>query len=156
MQEWKACLAQAQVNPAMLIFDGAKFSRLMKGRLRFYANVPPHFDSIWCIENELRRLRSNFFEIPFGVFWKVTTGQQTENPIEIVPRLAPELLTSDEVRCVQEFVRLLPGDWQDGEQKNIATALASIFDGFYSALNKIMLRTREASELLDINSTASY
>ena len=144
--EWKAELDSVPINPFLRVSESARFSRLMKGRLQFYAASPPHFDSVWCIENELRRLRTNFFEIPFGIFWHVTTGERVASPIHIVPTLAHDLLTLGEVWCVQEFVRLLPGDWKDGEQQKIATALAEIFDGFYSALNKIMVKTREASE----------
>jgi len=148
MSEWRACLNDVRLDPYPRIFDGAKFSRLMKGRLAFYARVPRHFDSVWCIENELRRLRRNFFEIPFGVYWETVTGQMPENPAEVVPQLCPSLLTQDEVRCVQEFVRLLPGHWDPGTQKDIALAIADVFDGFFSALTKIALEARRMSPAL--------
>jgi hypothetical protein len=40
----------------MRVIDAARFSRLMKGRLEFYAEAPPHFDSTWPIANELKTL----------------------------------------------------------------------------------------------------
>lgn len=147
VEEWKACVAQAHVSSVMRIFDGAKFSRLMKGRLRFYANVPRHFDSIWCIENELLRIGNSFFRIPFGLFWQTMTGETVANPADIVPRLCPDPLTEDEVEAVLEFDRLTPGHWEPGQQKQLALAIADIFDTFYSALSKIAERVREhASE----------
>ncbi len=143
--QWKRRLDAVPLSPVMRIFDSARFSRLMKGRLQFYGNAPPHFDSVWLIENELRRIRRNFFEIPFGVFWEVTTGQRPHNAVEIIPKLCPTVLTREEAHYVAEFVRLLPGRWESGCQKAIALALSGIFDGFLSALSKIVGRVKEMS-----------
>lgn len=135
--QWKADLARAPVRPAMKVFDASRFSRLMKGRLQFYAHAPAHFDSTWPIENELRRLRRNFFEIPFGTFWEVAAGEKAEDPAAIVPRLAPSLLTDEEARCTLEFARLASGRWAPGTQKRLALQIADVFDGFFHALNKV-------------------
>jgi len=137
ISEWKAALKKATISPQLRAFGAACFSRLMKDRLKFYAAVPPHFDSIWCIENELRRLRQDFFATPFSIYWEVTTGEKIDDPATIVPGLYPDILNEEEVRCTQEFIRLLPGGWKDGEQKQIASAIADIFDGFFSAQCKI-------------------
>lgn len=136
--EWKAALASAPVSPAMKVFDAARFSRLMKGRLWFYAHAPAaHFDSTWPIENELRRLRHSFFEVPFGTYWEVTAGEKVADPAAIVPRLAPSLLTPGEARCTLEFARLTPGCWAPGAQKQVALEIAAVFDGFFHALDKV-------------------
>ena len=144
--EWKACLDRVPLDPFLRFFDASKFSRLMKGRLAFYAYAPPHFDSTWCIENELRRMRRNLFDRPLSVYCEVAGRRQPEDPLELVRDLCPALLTAEEVRCVREFVRLLPGRWEEGKQREIALALAGIFDGFFSALAKIGHRVREISE----------
>ena len=143
--EWKAELRNVPIDPALRVFDAAKFSRLMEGRLEFYAHAPAHFDSIWCIENELRRLKQSSFTIPFGVFWKELTGETMENPVDILDKLCPNLLTEEEVRCTRTFDRLLPGHWEDGTQKQIARDLAAIFDGFFHALCKVADRVKEIS-----------
>jgi len=144
--EWKAALKEVPIPPVVRVFSGARFSRLMKGRLQFYASAPPHFDSTWPIENELLRLRRNFFEIPFGIYWEVRTGRQPQDLAASVNDLCPELLTEEEARCVREFVRLLPGHWPDGEQKKIAMAVADVFDGFFNAQVKIASAVREMCE----------
>ena len=77
---WKRHLSDVPVDPALIIFDNAKFSRLMKGRLRFYANAPRHFEAEYLIENELRRINTNFFGVPFRVFWKIRSGESVEIP----------------------------------------------------------------------------
>ena len=136
--EWKEALKGVMISPILRAFSAARFSRLMKGRLRFYAAAPPHFDSIWCIENELRRLRRNFFAIPFGIYWEVATGEKLEDPASILPRLCPSILNEEEVRCTQDFVRLTPGHWRGGEQKTLAAAIADVFDGFFSAQCKVV------------------
>ena len=137
VESWRAALKDVVVDPALRIFDAAKFCRLMKGRLQFYASAPAHFDSTWPIENELRRLRQSFFVVPFREFWKERTGRAVENPIQILPELCPGVISREELRCVEEFNRLLPGQWEDGEQRRIAQAVADIFDGVFSALEKI-------------------
>ena len=145
IEEWKECLSRLPLSPLMRIFDSARFSRLMKGRLQFYANAPPHFDPIWPIENELLRLRQTFFDVPFRVLGEVMTGQAPEDPSEIVSGLCPSTLTAEEVRCVREFVRLLPGHWAPGRQRQIALELAGVFDGFFSALTRISQRVEHMS-----------
>ena len=141
--EWKTELKSLTISPMLRVFSAARFSRLMKGRLRFYAAAPPHFDSIWCIENELRRLRQNFFTIPFGVYWELATGEKVEDPATILPRLHPGILDREELRCTEEFVRLLPGHWNEGEQKRIAAEIADVFDGFFRAQSKIAEAVRQ-------------
>jgi len=45
--EYKEKLSKIMIDPQMQIFDSMKFSRLMKGRLKFYVSAGKHFDSIW-------------------------------------------------------------------------------------------------------------
>lgn len=137
IEQWKQELRSVPISPALRVIDAARFSRLMKGRLRFYARAPEHFDSIWLIENELKRLRTNFFEVPFGTCWEVLSGEKISDAQTILPQLHPDILDAHELECSSEFVRLLPGQWEDGEQKSIALKIADIFDGFYSALTKV-------------------
>ena len=134
--EWKAEVQTTPISPFLRAFSAARFARLMKGRLRFYAAAPPHFDSTWPIENELLRLRGSFFDIPAKVYCEVTGGDIPQDSADILSRLHPDILDDDELRCTREFIRLLPGSWKNGEQRQIALALADIFDGFFSGLNK--------------------
>lgn len=140
--EWNAALKTVYVSPQLRAFSAARFSRLMKGRLRFYAAAPPHFDSIWCIENELRRLRQNFFATPFSIYWELATGERLGDPASILSRLCPDILDKEELRCTRRFIDLAPGHWKEGEQKQIASAIADVFDGFFSAQCKITTAIR--------------
>ena len=69
----------------------------------------------------------------------------TEDSADLLPRLHPDILNDEDLRCTQEFIRLLPGHWKDGEPKQIASAIADIFDGFFSAQNKIVQAIRDHS-----------
>jgi len=142
--EWKRGLKAIPVSPMLRAFSAARFSRLMKGRLWFYANAPAHFDSTWPIENELLRLRGNFFDIPFRVYWEVVEGERVADPAPLLDRLCPDVIDPEELRCAREFIRLLPGRWEDGAQKRIAADIADIFDGFFSAQNKVVDAIRRA------------
>ena len=134
---WQKALGDAPIDPALVIFDNAKFSRLMKGRLHFYAHAPAHFDYVWLIRNELGRLGNNFFVVPFRAYWQVRTGERVEEPTDILDQLRGDPLSDREIACTREFARLMPGHWDEGTERDIALAVVEIFDGFFHALHKI-------------------
>jgi hypothetical protein len=128
---------QAPIDPALVIFDNAKFARLMKGRLWFYVHAPPHFATAWLIQNELRRIGSNFFRAPFRIYWQIRAGERVENPALILDQLRGDLLTQPEVEATREFDRLTSTPAQPGEEQSRAGAIVAVFDNFFRALHKI-------------------
>lgn len=137
MGDWRAALQDVPVDPALVIFDNAKFSRLMKGRLHFYGNAPAHFDTTWLIQNELGRIGNSFFRMPFRTFWKIRTGETVEDPVTILDELKGDLLSPSEVEGTKAFARLTPDEWEAGKEHEIAAAIVEVFDEFFKALNKI-------------------
>ncbi len=133
---WKAALRAVPLDPALVIFDNAKFSRLMKGRLRFYCQAPAWFDTTWLIRNELKRIGANFFREPFRTWWRLRSGEDVADPLTILDRLQGEVLTAEEVAATRRFAALTR-DWQDGREREAAAAIADEFDGFYHALARI-------------------
>jgi len=146
LEDWKESLKQVPIDPSLLIFDNAKFARLMKGRLYFYTHVPSHFDSIWCIQNELKRIGNNFFRVPFRIFWEITRRERIENPAQIVSQLSPDILTSEEVKHTLVFDRLTRVDCK-GREIEIAKKIIDIFNGFFHALYKISQKVRELKKV---------
>jgi hypothetical protein len=134
---WKKALQDIPADPVSVILNNVKFSRLMKGRLRFYVQAPPYFDSIWLIQNELRRIGDTFFRVPFRTYWKICTGELVSDPISILDELRGKPLTDREVAATKEFALLTPGHWEEGREKEIATAIVEVFDDFFKALTKI-------------------
>ncbi len=137
VEKWKECLKDVFVDPALVVFENAKFSRLMKGRLIFYADAPDYFKTDWLIGNELKRMGNNFFKVPFRTYWHIKTNEKVEDPASIVPELAGNVLTEEEAGAALEFARLTPGSWEKGTEKKIAMEIARIFDDFFRALDKL-------------------
>ena len=149
VQAWKKALKEIPVDPKLILLENARFSRLMKGRLQFYAKAPRHFQTAWLIANELKRIGRSFFQVPFAVYWKVRTGESLADPAMILDQLRSDVLTDSEVAATREFARLTPGHWQQGQETSIALAIANVFDDFFKALTKIsqaVYQTEEASE----------
>jgi hypothetical protein len=134
---WKQALRAVPVAPALVVFDNARFSRLMKGRLWFYANAPEGFDVIWLIRNELGRIGNGFFRVPFRTYWKVKTGRDVQNPVDILPDLTGDVLSQAEADAVRQFDRLTTEPFEQGGERRLALAIADVFDGFYHALGRI-------------------
>ena len=134
---WSTALQSVPVDPTLAIFDSAKFSRLMKGRLEFYARAPSRFDTTWLIQNELSRIGTGFFQVPFRTFWQIRTGEQVEDPVTILGELRGEVLDDAEIEATGEFARLTPGHWEEGRERDLAMEIVAVFDGFFRALTRI-------------------
>ncbi len=137
IEQWKEALKAVPLDPALVIFDNAKFARLMKGRLHFYGNAPAHFDSLWLIRNELRRIGESFFRTPFRTYWRIRSGEEVDDPIDILDQLRGDVLSDEEVAATREFSRLTPGTWVPDRERDLAAAIVEVFDGFFVALTKI-------------------
>ena len=142
-EDWQTSLKQIPVAPSLAIFDYAKFTRLMKGRFYFYTQAPAHFATVLLIQNELNRIGTWFFRIPFGIFCETVHGQRPDDPAKIVPHLVPEVITEEEARCTIRFDELTNGEWR-GRELEVAEQIVDVFDGFFRALDKI---TREVRAL---------
>ncbi|MFC1525784.1 hypothetical protein ACFL6X_03115 [Candidatus Latescibacterota bacterium] len=134
---WKAALREIPLDPALVILDNAKFARLMKGRLQFYCQAPPWFATTWLIQNELKRIGESFFRAPFRTYWRIRTGERVEDPVDILDQLEGEVLTAYEVEATRQFAGLTPGHWEEGKEREMASAIAETFDGFFAGLDKI-------------------
>ncbi|HON05923.1 MAG TPA: hypothetical protein P5065_05670 [Candidatus Ratteibacteria bacterium] len=135
IQEWKNHFRDIKMDPALVVFENAKFSRLMKGRLYFYVSAPEYFDNIALIRNELNRIGKNFFREPFSIYWQLETGEKIEDPSIILNNLS-NILNKDEIDCTLKFDKLTKLDYT-GREKEIARSIIDVYDGFYCALHKI-------------------
>lgn len=135
--EWQRELQAVRIEPTLLISETTRFSRLMKGRLYFYAQAPAHFETSWLIAHELKRIGKNFFHIPFAAYWELRTGQVITDATSILEDLCGELLTPEEAAAAREFARLTEGLWRQGEEKQVALSIAHVFDSFFEGLTKV-------------------
>jgi hypothetical protein len=123
----KEKISAVAVDPRERFFEGAKFSRFMKGRLFFYAEDILWFDSAWLIRNELGRIVNNFYHQPLKSFALARFGE-TLPPEQVLERLSGNVLAPAVCAGVREFVRTAQPRLSPGEEKTRARRVAEVFD----------------------------
>jgi len=137
----RARLAALNFDPVQQFFEMLKFSRLMKGRLLFYADVIPHFDSIPCIRIDLGRMRASFYEKPLRVYGMLRYGQELSAD-EVAVRLRGDLWSEREYEGVIALAGMahLPED--TGDYRARARKVAENFDPFLVAMERLSAHVR--------------
>jgi hypothetical protein len=120
-------IAAASANAIDLFFESIKFCRLMRGRLMFYSEDIPWFDSIWLIRNELGRMKANFHDKPLAAYALARYGEKL-SPAAVLTRLQGELLSQSDVEAMQRFASLLCEPIVAGEERKQARRIADSFD----------------------------
>ena len=123
----KEKIATVPADPRERFFEGAKFSRFMKGRLLFYAEDILWFDSAWLIRNELGRIVNNFYRQPLTTCALALYGEALP-PEQALERLRGEVLPPDVCAGVLEFVRAAESPLAPGAEKALARRVAGVFD----------------------------
>jgi hypothetical protein len=123
----KQKIASVAVDPGERFFEGAKFSRFMKGRLLFYAENILWFDSAWLIRNELGRIVNNFYHQPLKAFSLARFGEDLP-PERALERLSGNILPPEVCAGVLEFVRTAQSPLAPGSEKALARRVAAVFD----------------------------
>jgi len=136
--EYKEKLNKIMIDPGMQIFDSMKFSRLMKGRLKFYVNAGKHFDSIWLIKNELSRIGKSFFANPFTIYWKTFGNGESLPPLKVAERLTGKIFTPEDFSSIKRFKELTMNGYEKGKEVEIAKQIVEVMDEFYFALDKLV------------------
>ena len=123
----KAAVAAIPVDPAEAFYEGVKFSRLMKGRLLFYAEEILWFDSVWLIHNELGRIVANFHDKPLMTYGIVRFGEKLA-PAQVLDRVRGEVLDPAACDGMAEFARRAGAPIREGCEKQQARDVAEVFD----------------------------
>jgi hypothetical protein len=117
-------------------FDGSKFCRLMAGRIFFYAEEIPHFDSAWLIRHELGRDRKMFYEITFSAFARIAWGEDL-SPEESLARCRGEFLTGAEVEAVRAYADIFGRQYDPARIKEFAVEVAEALLAYQVVLEKL-------------------
>jgi hypothetical protein len=123
-------------EPIPAFFECAKFGRLLKGRLQFYAQTIPHFDSAWLIRNELGRAAANFYHKPLSIYGQVRYGGQW-SAAQVLERLRGKTLTDMECRDVMAFAHLAAQPIPVGEERKRSQQAADGYDSVLTCLEKL-------------------
>lgn len=150
-EELRARVATVPVDPIRQFFEFTKFARLMKGRLLFYAEDIPHFDSIPCIRIDLGRMGANFVDKPLKAYgrWRYGADLSVAN---VAARLKGDVWTDADCEGVLTLARLaqLPDD--PAMYKPVARQIAANFAPYLRAVEKLavhLLAHAERSEAQD-------
>lgn len=135
-QAIQAKVGAVPVDPLELFFSVAKFGRLMKGRLLFYASEIAWFETDFLIANELGRIVSNFFSKPLLAYGLARFGARLE-PATVLERLRGSLLSDADVTGMLRFAEVAGGKLTPGRYKAHARAVAESYDPVLATLEKL-------------------
>jgi len=123
-------------------FDGVKFSRLMMGRIYFYIESIPHFDSSWLIRHEMRRVRNLFFETTFSSFGIIAWNMEL-SPEDVLEKCRAEFLAEEDYLAVKAFADIFSEKYSKEELKNFAKRVADLMAPFQVALEGLTGKVRD-------------
>ena len=123
------------------LFERIKFARLMKGRLWFYAQEVPWFDSPPLIRNELNRIGVNFYEIPLRLYVRLVHGQDLSAE-QALQRLEGEVFDSAAAAACRRFAAIARPECPDRELRRRALEIADDFDPFLCALERLLMSAK--------------
>ena len=126
-------------------FEGAKFCRMMMGRLLFYAEKIPHFDSTWLISHELKRIRRLFYETTFSAFGKIAWDADM-TPDEVRDRCRGEFLDDSDYAAVKAYADIFSEEYTPGDIKRFAIRVAERMARFQVVLEKMAGAARKIAE----------
>jgi len=135
-KELRAKLGRSTKNVLEQFFDGAKFCRLMMGRIRFYAEDIPHFDSGWLIRHELGRDRKMFYEVTFSAFARIAWNEDM-SPDDALERCRGEFLDGGEIRTVRAYADVFSKTYDPAHIKRFAIEVAETMGPFQVVMEKL-------------------
>jgi hypothetical protein len=139
-EQARAKVAAVPVDPAAAFFESAKFGRLLKGRLLFYAEAIPHFDSAWLIRNELGRIVANFYERPLKLYGRVRLGGEM-SCAQVLERLRGGVLSGggdgDECDGMRRFAEVAARPIASGDERAASRRVAEVYDVVPIVLDKL-------------------
>ncbi len=126
-------------------FEGIKFCRMMMGRLLFYSEEIPHFDSSWLIRHELGRIRRLFFETTFSAFAIIAWDEEL-TPEDALERSRSEFLSEDDYQAVKNFADIFSESYNENEIKNFSKKVAARMAPFQVAIERLAIKARELAD----------
>lgn len=75
--------------------------------------------------------------MPFRTFWEARTGECVDDPVDMLEALRGEVLSEEEIDGTRKFHALASALCPTGREREVALVIVEVFDGFFSALNRI-------------------
>ena len=109
-------------------FSGTRFARQMKGRLLFFAQDIPWFDSRWLIRIELGRIVKMLFVTSMNVIAELRYADAIGDPMQTLAQLEGDLLDAEQCAGFRRFVEVASRPVERGQEKAAARAVADCCD----------------------------
>jgi hypothetical protein len=117
-------------------FDAVKFARQIGGRLLFYSEEIPHFDSIPLIHNDLNRIRKMFYENAFRLFGRIVWAEDI-TPEEALRRCRGRFLSAPEIDAVRAYAEIFSRKNDFSSIRDFSRAVAEAVFPFQVVLEKL-------------------
>jgi hypothetical protein len=125
--EMRRKVGAVPVDPVHGFFESAKFGRLLKGRLLFYAESIPWFDTAWLIRNEIGRIVANFYTKPLSIYGLARFGERLE-AAAVLDRIAGSLISANDRDRMNRFVAVASEPILEGREREQSRRVAEVFD----------------------------
>ena len=135
-RELRRVLNSISTDPAAQFSEKAMFMRLMTGRLLFFSQTVPAFESEWLIRNELARLGAWSCHDTLTAFVRLQLNQNMsfERAIEF---LTGSFLSVEESAAFQQVEQLSAAPIAAGEERVRARAIAERFELVQMSLDRL-------------------
>jgi hypothetical protein len=139
-------VAKRTASPTARLFELLCFSRLMRGRLLFFAESIPWFESDWLIRNELRRSAPWFYAEALENYG-LARFQVRLSPEQVLERAAGVVVPPTAVAEYKRFAELASRSIEPGREKDMAREVSGHFETVHVALEAMVkdIRRRVSS-----------
>lgn len=130
-------LSRTVVAPSARLFELVCFSRLMRGRLLFFAEHIPWFETDWLIRNEHGRILRLFYAQPLELYGSAVC-QERLTAEEVLDRIEEDILPRSLAREYKNFADLASESIEPGKEKETARRVGHAFEPVQIALELLM------------------
>jgi hypothetical protein len=142
-------------DPVQTFFEGARFSRLMEGRLRFYGTPVPGFDVARLIHIEMGRIVQNFYDKPLRACGELLLSSPELSADQVLERLQGRLLSREDAQGMRRFAQLAAVPHEPGHERQQALQVASVYAPVLRSLETIGAHLLRAAPTPDSDRAAT-
>lgn len=140
-EQFRAEIFRRTGSPASRLFELLCFSRLMRGRLLFFAESIPWFETAWLIRNELRRISPWFYTEALECYGRARFQEQISAE-QALQRAVGSVVAPTIVDEYKSFAELASEPVEAGDEKNSARRISERFEAVQLALEALMQDVR--------------
>ena len=138
MENLRRKCKQIHGRPLTTLYNGVRFSRIRKGRWRFYLNAPDFFDAEHCAYSETSWMRSTFTYPVFDSYACVKWGEHGLDIDEILARMVPEMLDRGETHIVKQVFESAAGNPTPRDAMERLRKAAEVYADYYRILDRML------------------